>query len=109
MRRAKLVEARKAAGKTQEQVAEHVDVDRTTVGNWERGLATPQPHQRPAYAEAIGISLSELHAILSSLPLTDEVAVSMGSVRPAEATPSRFVDVLVVDEYSDALRHHARL
>lgn len=68
MRRERLIAARKAAGKSQERVAELVGVDRTTVGTWERGEYTPQPDQRAAYAEAIGVSLDELHAMLSSAP-----------------------------------------
>lgn len=68
MRRRKLVDARKAAGKTQEMIAEEAGVDRTTVGKWERDESTPHPNQRPAYAEALGVTLSELNAMLSSLP-----------------------------------------
>lgn len=74
MRRQKLIDARKAAGKNQEQVAELVGVDRTTIGKWERDESTPHPNQRPAYAEALGVTLSELAAMLSSLPAdTDEM------------------------------------
>lgn len=74
MRRAKLVEARKAKGKSQEQVAHEIGVDRTTLSKWERGESTPYPQQRPAYAEALGVTLSELAAMLSSLPAdTDEL------------------------------------
>lgn len=74
MRRQKLVEARKAAGKTQEQVAHDVGVDRTTLSKWERGESTPYPQQRASYAEALGVTLSELAAMLSSLPAdTDEM------------------------------------
>lgn len=68
MRRQKLADARKAAGKTQEEVAEEIGVDRTTIGKWERDESTPHPNQRPAYAEALGITLSELAAILTSMP-----------------------------------------
>lgn len=70
MRRRKLAEARKAAGKTQEEIAEEVGVDRTTIGKWERDESTPHPNQRPAYAEALGLTLSELDAMLSSMPTT---------------------------------------
>jgi len=69
VRRHRLVEARKAAGKTQEQVAELVEVDRTTIGKWERGESTPYPQQRPAYAAAISVTLSELASMLSSMPI----------------------------------------
>ena len=48
-----------------------VGVDRTTIGKWERDESTPHPNQRPAYAEALGITLSELAAMLSSLPTPD--------------------------------------
>lgn len=68
MRRRKLIDARKAAGKTQEEIAEEVGVDRTTIGKWERDESTPHPNQRPAYAEALGVTLNELNAMLSSLP-----------------------------------------
>ncbi|GAB2724502.1 helix-turn-helix domain-containing protein [Nocardia thraciensis] len=68
MRRERLIQARKATGKNQEEVAELAQVDRTTIGKWERGESTPQPNQRPAYAEALGVSLQELNAMLSSIP-----------------------------------------
>jgi len=71
VRRAKLAEVRKAAGKSQEDVAETLQVHRTQVSQWERGEATPHPKIRAAYADAIGVSLSELHAMLSSLPADD--------------------------------------
>ncbi|MRH86192.1 helix-turn-helix domain-containing protein [Nocardia sp. SYP-A9097] len=68
MRREMLVSARRAAGKTQEQVARLVGVDRTTLGKWERDETTPHPYQRLRYAEALGITLDELDAMLSSIP-----------------------------------------
>jgi transcriptional regulator with XRE-family HTH domain len=75
VRRERLLAARKAAGKSQERVAELIGVDRTTVGTWERTEYTPRPDQRAGYAEAIGVTLEELDAMLSSAPaLTGEVA-----------------------------------
>jgi transcriptional regulator with XRE-family HTH domain len=68
MRRHRLIDARKAAGRNQEQIAEVVGVDRTTLGKWERGESTPQPNQRAAYAEALGVTMDELSAMLSSIP-----------------------------------------
>ncbi|WP_306363125.1 helix-turn-helix transcriptional regulator [Nocardia sp. CC227C] len=68
MRRKLLIDARKAAGRTQEQVARLVGVDRTTLGKWERDESTPQPSQRSVYAEALGVTLDELDAMLSSVP-----------------------------------------
>ncbi|WP_039796264.1 helix-turn-helix domain-containing protein [Nocardia araoensis] len=74
MRRQRLIEARKSVGKSQEQVAEEVGVDRTTIGRWERDEGTPFPAQRPKYAEALGVTMDELSAMLSSVPaVTGEV------------------------------------
>lgn len=71
MRRQRLIDARKQAGKNQEDVAHLVGVDRTTIGKWERDESTPHPNQRPAYADALGVTLSELASMLSSMPTPD--------------------------------------
>lgn len=71
MRRDRLVSARQALGKTQEQIAHEMEVDRTTIGAWERGESTPRPNQRPAYAAALGVTLTEIAAMLSSMPVSD--------------------------------------
>jgi transcriptional regulator with XRE-family HTH domain len=68
MRRERLIAARKATGMTQEQLAEALKVDRTTISAWERGERTPLPDQRPDYAEHLSVSMEELHAMLSSIP-----------------------------------------
>jgi transcriptional regulator with XRE-family HTH domain len=49
-------------------VAEAVGVDRTTISSWERGTSTPHPTQRPAYADALGITLTDLDPMLSNVP-----------------------------------------
>lgn len=69
MRRQRLIEARKAAGKSQEQVAEAVEVDRSRLSAWENGHATPYPQQREGYAKAINVTLGELASMLSSMPI----------------------------------------
>lgn len=70
MRREALISARRKAGKSQEQVGREIGVDRTTIGTWERGENTPQPHQRRPYAEALGITLTDLDAMLTGIPST---------------------------------------
>lgn len=65
MRRKALVEARQAIGMTQEEVAEAVGVDRTTLGKWERDESTPQPAQRVRYAAALGVTTDALAVLLS--------------------------------------------
>lgn|GEM_PF-5881047 len=94
MRRERLVAARKAAGKSQERVAELVGVDRTTVGTWERGEYTPRPDQRAAYAEAIGVTLEELAAMLSNVPET------------ADETPDWLINYLASEQSASVLRVH---
>ncbi|MGH3615774.1 MAG: helix-turn-helix domain-containing protein [Pseudonocardia sp.] len=94
MRRERLIAARKAAGKSQEKIAELVGVDRTTVGTWERGEYTPRPDQRAAYAEAIGVTLEELAAMLSSVP------ASVGE------TPDWLVNYLASEQSATELRAH---
>ncbi|MEV0356484.1 helix-turn-helix transcriptional regulator [Nocardia sp. NPDC050697] len=71
MRRHRLIDARKATGKTQEQIAAEVEVDRTTLGRWERNEGTPHPAQRTKYADALGITMDELSAMLSSVPTVE--------------------------------------
>lgn len=94
MRRERLIAARKAAGKSQERVAELVGVDRTTVGTWERGEYTPRPDQRAPYAEAIGVTLEELAAMLSSVPET------------TGETPDWLINYLASEQSASVLRSH---
>jgi transcriptional regulator with XRE-family HTH domain len=95
VRRQRLIDARKRAGKNQEDVAVLVGVDRTTIGKWERAESTPHPNQRPAYAEALGITLSELAAMLSSMPTPD-----------GEDTPEWLSTYLGMEQSAIELRAH---
>lgn len=72
-------QVRKAAGYTQEGLAERLGVDRTTVARWEAGETEPQPWQRPKIAEAFGLSLSEFNQLLDNVQTTgrtDEVSAA---------------------------------
>ena len=62
--------ARKAAGYTQEGLAERLGVDRTTVARWESGEYEPQPWQRPRIADAFGLSLGEFNQVLDGVEAT---------------------------------------
>ena len=77
MRRQKLVTARKKASKSQDDVANEIGADRTTVGMWERGESTPHPRLRKSYAGAIGITLEELDVILTGLPPLNGTSVGL--------------------------------
>jgi transcriptional regulator with XRE-family HTH domain len=95
VRRQKLVDTRKRMGKSQEKVANDAGVDRTTVGKWERNESTPHPGQRPAYAEAIGVTLSELASMLTSMPTPD-----------GEDTPEWLSTYLGMEQSATGLRAH---
>ena len=64
-KREQLAERRKAVGLTQEQLAELLDVDRTTVARWERGETQPLPWLRPKLARALKVSPGRIEALLA--------------------------------------------
>lgn len=94
MRRAKLIEARKATGKSQADLAKLLGVNRQTVGDWERGDSTPHPGQRGPYADALRITLSELAAMLSSMP------VDAGEI------PDWLAQFLAMEQSAETIRKH---
>jgi hypothetical protein len=51
-------------GFTQETLAEHLGLERSTVGRWERGTGTPQPWNQPDLAKALGLSQDALADLL---------------------------------------------
>jgi transcriptional regulator with XRE-family HTH domain len=63
-KRAGLSYARKAVGLTQEQLAEMMHVDRSTVLHWEAGEHRPQPYLWPKLAKILEISRERLMEIL---------------------------------------------
>jgi len=63
-KRRRLAGRRRVVGYTQEQFAEVLEVERSTVVRWETGETTPQPWCRPKLAEALGVSVDELDAML---------------------------------------------
>ncbi|MFI6025097.1 helix-turn-helix transcriptional regulator [Amycolatopsis magusensis] len=65
--------ARKAAGFTQEGLAEALHVDRSTVIRWEAGEYAPLPYLRPKLARLLGRSADQLRDVLDGDPPGDEV------------------------------------
>lgn len=61
-----LAERRKTMGHTQEQLAEVLGVERSTVGRWEAGQTEPLPCIRPKLAEVLAVSVGALHELLSN-------------------------------------------
>jgi transcriptional regulator with XRE-family HTH domain len=85
-RRHRLVGTRKAAGFSQERLAEAVGVERTTVMRWERGETCPQPWARPKLARILGISDDALAELLTN-PAEPESAVSAPDQIAEEVAP----------------------
>lgn len=66
-KRVRLAQRRRSAGFSQEKLAEHLGVERTTVVRWETAKADPQPWLRPKLAAALKVTADELHALLEDV------------------------------------------
>lgn len=64
----RLARSRKAAGYTQEALAELLGVDRSTVVRWEAGKHEPLPYIRPKMARLLSVSSDELTELLCHPP-----------------------------------------
>ena len=69
-----LAQRRKAVGLTQEQLAEQLGVERTTVVRWERGTTQPLPWLRPRLASVLKVSADRLGELLAAGPAARDVA-----------------------------------
>ncbi|MFQ6195017.1 helix-turn-helix domain-containing protein [Streptomyces sp. NPDC000405] len=104
-----MAERRKALGYSQEQLAELLGVDRTTIGRWESGRSTPQPPQRPSLADALEVSLTELDAFLAqSRGVSHEIPGQQsddhsGAGDPDEMIRREFLRILTVSGALTAL------
>jgi DNA-binding XRE family transcriptional regulator len=76
-KRARLAARRKAVGFTQDQLAEQLKVDRSTIARWEGGETGPQPWLRPRLASTLKVSVEEL----------DDLLHEVGSAGSAPAFP----------------------
>lgn len=63
-RRTALAQRRIAVGLTQEGLAQHVEMDVSTIKRWEKGSATPYPNIRQTLAKALQVSLGDLGVLL---------------------------------------------
>ncbi|MGI8336380.1 helix-turn-helix transcriptional regulator [Actinomadura scrupuli] len=64
LKRYRLAQRRRAVGQTQEQLAERLGVERSTVGRWERGETDPSAYVRPRLARELRVTLLELDDLL---------------------------------------------
>jgi DNA-binding XRE family transcriptional regulator len=89
-RRASLSTARKAAGYTQEQLAEALHLERSTIVRWEAGQHVPQPYLWPKLGRLLSLSRDQLREMFTP------------SERPAATSVPSTPD-------NHAARHHATL
>jgi tetratricopeptide (TPR) repeat protein/transcriptional regulator with XRE-family HTH domain len=77
-KRKRLAERRKAMGLTQEQLAQQLGVERTTVVRWERGETQPLPRLRPGLARALQVPAERIDELLttSAAPISREAQSS---------------------------------
>jgi transcriptional regulator with XRE-family HTH domain len=104
VKRRSFAQTRRAAGLTQESLAERLGVDRTTVARWESGEYSPQPWLRPRIAEAFGLSLDALSALVDGAGTTERVGEVAASLLKADGMP-----VAGCDQIPAAEQEHDRL
>ena len=56
----RIKELRKKANMTQEQLAEHIGTQQTTISSWEMGIQEPRANTLLRIARALGCSIEEL-------------------------------------------------
>jgi transcriptional regulator with XRE-family HTH domain len=65
MKSTRFAARRKLVGFSQDQLAERLKVDRSTVARWDGGETDPQPWIRPRLARALQVSVDELDELLA--------------------------------------------
>ncbi|HEV7899970.1 MAG TPA: helix-turn-helix domain-containing protein [Planosporangium sp.] len=83
-KRRRLAQRRKVMGYTQEQLAEELGVDRTTVARWEAGETEPHAWQRPNLADALQLSAEQLNDVLADAYGAGAVSGELVALLPAE-------------------------
>lgn len=100
-KRVRLAQRRKAAGFTQESLADHLGVERSTVARWETAETEPQPWIRPKLAVALQLTLDELQALLGDVTIVQ--AYSSERTKYALEHPSS-VDLVTVAHLHERVR-----
>jgi tetratricopeptide (TPR) repeat protein/transcriptional regulator with XRE-family HTH domain len=90
-RRDRLAARRKALGLTQEQLAELLDVGRTTVARWERGEAQPLPWLQRKLANTLRVSADRIEDLLAASGAASRPDRQAGVPRQLPAAIAGFV------------------
>jgi transcriptional regulator with XRE-family HTH domain len=103
-----LIQARRAAGYSQESLAEALGVDRSTVARWEAGDHQPLPYLRPKIARLLSVSREELTELLRLPPPVhgSDVVSTAGSdeLRDHLLSPGRLLLPVVIDGHPTCSR-----
>jgi transcriptional regulator with XRE-family HTH domain len=75
LKRGRFAARRRAVGFSQEQLADRLGVDRSTVARWESGETEPQPWIRPRLARTLQVSVEQLHELLADGGLIESEAI----------------------------------
>ena len=70
----RLLEARIAAKKTQEQLAGLLGVSTACVCQWEKGVTAPGVSRMPEVARVLGVTVGELYGETPSAPIDEAIA-----------------------------------
>jgi transcriptional regulator with XRE-family HTH domain len=101
-KRQRLAARRKATGFSQEQLAERLNIDRSTVARWESGETEPQPWLRPRLARALQLSLGQLDELLAG----GSSAETEAAERTSHAlTHSGSADTVTVAQLRNRVQH----
>ena len=93
MKRRSLAARRKAVGFSQDQLAEKLKVDRSTVVRWESGESEPHPWMRPRLARALEVSVEQLDDLLTRAAADESEADSEQPGGARKAAPFQLVPV----------------
>ncbi|MGN9844815.1 helix-turn-helix transcriptional regulator [Nonomuraea sp. H19] len=101
-RRVRFIQRRKAAGYTQEELADALGIERSTAGRWERAETEPQPWLRPKLAKLLKVTSAELDELLAAVvTLPDKPGkFVLHSTVPLDFSLTRNNTVKIMEDFS---------
>ncbi|GAB4087314.1 hypothetical protein GCM10028784_39440 [Myceligenerans cantabricum] len=91
-----LTRRRHAVGLSQMKLAALLDVDRKSVARWEAGASTPRDWVRPQLADALGVSIEEIDALISRSDRTPAVPSGFHGIGPQQIVAAGPGDPLLI-------------